>query len=212
MTGATSDAWTIALPDVGAPALAFTPAAPDTHAELLHGWFAQPHVLPWWGGERSLPDTEAYLVRQCALPHLVPWVVSEADTGRPFGYVETYRAAEDPLARHHPLLPSDRGWHVLVGPPEVLGTGLPRLLGRAVLARLLTEDGIDRVVCEPNERNARMIGYCAGLGYRVLAALDLPDKRALLLTYERAAFDERWPGDLAAGLASRTRSGEHVAI
>lgn len=199
--------WRVELP--GAPfALRFQPAEPDTHADLLHSWFAQPHVQPWWGGERSRPDTHAYLVRQCGSAHLTPWVVSSPDG--PFGYVETYRAAEDPLAEYFPLRPSDRGWHVLVGPPDVPGTGLPRLLGRAVLAWLLAEPGVDRVVCEPNERNARMVGYCAALGYHVLASLDLPDKRALLLTYDRDDFVTRWPGDLEAGVASRSGSADSV--
>lgn len=195
------NSWTITLPGAAGP-LRFDRAYPDTHTPLLYDWFSQPHVSPWWGGARSVEKTHAYLLRQCGSDYLTPWVVS--DGGTPFGYVETYRAADDPLAAYYPLLPSDRGWHVLVGPAEALGSGRPRLLGRAVLAWLLAEPGVDRIVCEPNERNARMVGFCAALGYRVLAALDLPDKRALLLTCDRATFQERWPGDLEAGVASRS--------
>jgi acetyl CoA:N6-hydroxylysine acetyl transferase len=197
---ATARTWAITLP--GAPrTLRFEVADPDRHTPLLYDWLRRPHVAPWWGAERDRPQTRSYLVRQRNAHHLVPWVVSADDT--PFGYTETYRAAEDPLADHYPLLDRDRGWHVLVGPPEQLGTGLPRLLGRAVLAHLLSDPAVERVVCEPNELNGRMIGFCQALGYEKLAALDLPDKRAALMACTRAAHAAHWPGDLDAALEAR---------
>ena len=79
------------------------PADPDRHADLLHGWMNQPHVVPWWEIDRSPAGVRAYLEAQLALPHLDPWVAR--DDGRPVGYVETYRAAADPLAA---VLPGDR--------------------------------------------------------------------------------------------------------
>ena len=40
-------------------------------------------------------------------------------------------------------------------------------------------------MCEPDVRNARMLAYCAALGGEVHAELDLPDKRAALVVWER---------------------------
>ena len=190
--------WHVRLP--GAPVVIHAvPASPDEHTELLHGWLHEPHVRRWWShGDR--PATARYLARQRASGHLVPWVVAADD--RPFGYVETYRAADDPLAAAYPLTAADRGWHVLVGPPDAIGSGLPRLLGRAVVAHLLTRPGAERVVCEPDERNARMIAFCRALGHERLATLDLPDKRAALLACTRASFAARWPGDTEAAAAA----------
>jgi RimJ/RimL family protein N-acetyltransferase len=162
-------------------------------------------VAPWWGADRDIDETRAYLARQRSSDHLVPWIVAHApaDGGpaQPFGYVETYRPADDPFANWFPVRPTDRGWHVLVGPPDAIGTGLPRLMGRAVLAYLLAEpapEPIDRVLCEPNELNGRMLAYCKALGYQPLAAVDLPTKRALVMACTRQAFLDRWPDDLAA--------------
>lgn len=195
--------------------LEFEAADPDVHGGLLHDWLHRPHVAPWWPPELSLAETHTYLADQLAQGHLDPWVVSL--DGAAFAYVETYRAAEDPLAEAFPLTASDRGWHVLVGPPEVLGTGLPRLLGRAVLARLFAEtvqlpagetrhlrtdeaapSPVERVVCEPDERNIRMLRFCERLGYTRLATVDLPDKRAALMACTRAEHARRWPADLGA--------------
>jgi RimJ/RimL family protein N-acetyltransferase len=194
--------WTVTLPGDDR-ALRFEVADPDGHAELMHDWMHQPHVAPWWGADRTLEQTTAHLQRQWDTGHVVPWIASYSRPGgvgdwTPFGYTELYRPAEDPLADYFPLVDTDRGWHVLVGPPDALGSGLPRLMGRAVLARLLTLSGIDRVVCEPDERNSRMLGFCRALGYEQVALLDLPDKRAALMVCTIATFDARWPGDRKA--------------
>ena len=196
-----AEPWSVTLPGA-AYRLDFRPADPDGDVELMYDWLHRPHVAPWWGPDRSIDETHAYLARQRGSDHLVPWIVTAVDPASgertPFGYTETYRPADDPLADWFPVLPTDRGWHVLVGPPEVMGSGLPRLMGRAVLAHLLADEAIQRVICEPNELNTRMLAYCKALGYDTLAAVDLPGKRALILACTRATAVERWPGDLAA--------------
>ncbi len=180
------------------PGITLDRADPDRHADLLHGWMNQPHVVPWWDVDRSPAGVRAYLETQAALAHLLPWVAS-AD-GRPVAYVETYRAAADPLARYYPATAGDRGWHVLVGPPELIGTGLAHRVGRAVMSQLLTDPDADRVVCEPDARNVRMIRLCLRLAHLPLAVLQLPDKRALLLACTRAEFAARFPpADAARG-------------
>lgn len=151
------------------------------HTDLVHGWMNRPHVEPWWQLAVSQPEIRAYLD---GLTHLHPWLVS-AD-GTPFGYVETYRVVDDPLAAHYDANETDLGWHVLVGPEEYLGSGLPRLLGRAVVASLLAE--APRVVCEPDVRNTRMHAFCRALGHVSLGEIELPEKRALLMGCTRDTF------------------------
>ena len=135
-------------------------ADPDGHLALVHGWMNEPHVAEWWNSAGS-PRRSARTWTRCG--HLQPWI-AYAD-GVPFAYVETYRVAEDPLAEHYRARPDDRGFHVLVGDASFLGTGASRELGRVVVERLL-EDG-ERVVCEPDVRNARMLAYCHALGGEV---------------------------------------------
>jgi siderophore synthetase component len=155
-------------------------ADPEVHLNLVHRWMNEPHVAPWWGLAGSPSEVRDYLTAQVALAHLEPWI-AYAD-GVPFAYVETYRAAEDPLAAFYDARGSDRGWHLLVAASHV-GTGVPRELGRFVDDRLLEEGS--RVLCEPDERNARMLAFCRALGGEVRETLELPDKRAALIVWER---------------------------
>ena len=144
----------------------------DAHADLIAAWMGEPAIAEWWGPP---PDVREYLAAQVALPHLQPWIAVAG--GRPFGYVETYRADEDPLAAFYDARPGDRGFHLLVT-AEFAGTGVARQLVRQLL-----EPG-GRVVCEPDVRNARMLAFCRALGGEVRAELELPDKRAALVVWE----------------------------
>jgi RimJ/RimL family protein N-acetyltransferase len=155
-------------------------ADPEVHLNLVHGWMNEPHVAPWWGVAGAPSEVRDYLTAQVALAHLEPWI-AYAD-GVPFAYVETYRAAEDLLAAFYDARGSDRGWHLLVAASHV-GSGVPRELGRFVIDRLLEEGS--RVLCEPDERNARMLAFCRALGGEVRETLELPDKRAALIVWER---------------------------
>jgi RimJ/RimL family protein N-acetyltransferase len=169
---------------------------------VIHDWMNKPHVARWWELNRPLADVRAYL---SGLTHLRPWIV--AADGIRFGYVETYRVLEDPLRSHYPVRETDVGWHLLVGPRQFIGTGVPLLLGRAMLAFLLgmhddagrrghPHQG-ERVVCEPDIRNTRMHAYCRKLGFHPIGEADLPDKRALLMVCGRESFASLWPADMA---------------
>ncbi|WP_166352616.1 GNAT family N-acetyltransferase [Phytoactinopolyspora limicola] len=180
--------WSATLPG-SAVRLDIEPVDPDRHAQLVHGWMHRPHVIPWWQLDRPLDEIHHYLA---GLTHLRAWIVS-AD-GVPFGYVETYRAVDDPLAGYYLARTSDVGWHLLVGPERFLGSGLPRLLGYTFVADLLGLAGPsgvhhgDRVVCEPDVRNTRMHTFCRRLGFHPIGTIDLPEKRALLMACTTEEF------------------------
>ena len=182
-------AWSVTLPGSSVE-VRFDPVAADRDHALIHDWMNRPHVSPWWELDRPPDVIRDYLA---SLTHLQPWLVG-AD-GVPFGYVETYRVAEDPLACYFAARKGDLGWHVLVGPQELLGTGIPRLLGRAAVAYLLND--AERVVCEPDARNTRMLAFCRRLGHQHLGDVELPEKRAALMSCSRRDFDLRWPDDRA---------------
>jgi RimJ/RimL family protein N-acetyltransferase len=165
-------------------ALTFRPLDVAADFRLVNRWMQLPHVAPWWELAGPCAVVGAYLERQGALPYLDLWIVEDA-AGAPFAYVETYRVADDALADCYDAQPGDRGFHLLIGPPERLGSGLGRELVRATVARLLADPGATRVVCEPDAGNARMLACCRGLGGEELATIEQPGRRAVLLGWTR---------------------------
>lgn len=165
-------------------AVAFRALVLEDDLELVHGWMQQPHVAPWWELEGSVEFVRAYLERQAALHHVDQWIVTD-DERNPFAYVETYRVPDDPLAGLYDAQRGDRGFHLLVGPPELLGSGLAQALVLHLVTRLLGQNGITRIVCEPDARNARMLALCRALGGEELATLELPDRRRVLIGWTR---------------------------
>jgi len=149
--------------------------------ELVHGWMQEPHVAPWWELAGPRERVLAYLRAQAALAHLECWIASE--DGRPFAYVETYEAIADPLGAHYAALPGDRGFHLLVGPPELLGSGAARRLARHLLTWLLAQPHVTRVVCEPDTRNGRMLAFCRALGGAPIARFDFDGRRVTLVAW-----------------------------
>jgi acetyl CoA:N6-hydroxylysine acetyl transferase len=165
-------------------AVAFRHLDVEADLELVHGWMQQPHVVPWWELEGPIEVVRAFLERQAALAHLDQWIVTD-DERNPFAYVETYRVPDDELAGYYDAQPGDRGFHLLVGPPELLGSGMAQALVCHLATRLLGQFGITRVVCEPDERNARMLALCRMLGGEELGTLELPDRRRVLIGWTR---------------------------
>jgi RimJ/RimL family protein N-acetyltransferase len=149
--------------------------------ELVHGWMQEPHVEPWWELAGPRERVRAYLHAQAALAHLECWIASE--DGRPFAYVETYEAIADPLGAHYAALPGDRGLHLLVGPPELLGGGAARRLMRHLLTWLLEPPQVTRVVCEPDVRNGRMLAFCRALGGARIATFGFDGRRVALVAW-----------------------------
>ena len=166
-------------------AIALRALARDEDLELVHGWMQQPHVVPWWELEGPVELVREYLERQAALTHLDQWIATDAEQ-HPFAYVETYRVPGDPLAQLYDAQPGDCGFHLLVGPPQLLGSGRGQALVRHLVTRLLGQHGVKRIVCEPDARNTRMLALCRALGGEPLATLQLPDRRRVLIGWTRA--------------------------
>jgi acetyl CoA:N6-hydroxylysine acetyl transferase len=175
------------------------PVDPAGDLETVHTWMHHDHVRAFWRMAWPRPRLAAYLQGQVDSAHLTPWIA--AVDGRDLAYVETYVVAGDPLADHIEVEPGDRGWHVLVGPADALGTGHPRLVGRAVLSMLFSDPAVGRVLCEPDVRNERMIAFCCRhLAHRPDGEVELPDKRAAVLVCTRDAHAQRFGDDLTMAL------------
>lgn len=157
----------------------------DRDLDLVHTWMNDPEVARFWEMPWSRDRIAAYLRHQQAARHSTP-CLGELD-GVAMSYWECYRADLDPLAEHYPAREHDAGVHLLLGPPDCRGRGLAADLLRVVAGWQLDADSrASRVVAEPDVRNERSVRAFQRAGFRRVAELELPDKRAALLVRDRA--------------------------
>lgn len=162
----------------------------DLRADLerMSAWAAREHVQEFWPDlGRSAEEVRRYLDAKIQSEHIRPHIVVIG--GVDAGYVELYDYNRDPVARIFPGEPGDRGWHIFLGEQRFIGTGRAVEVGRAVLRTLFEYALCRRVLCEPDERNARMLNFVAKLGHRRIGTAVLPDKIAAIMACERADFE-----------------------
>lgn len=165
---------------------AFRRLDPAADLDLVHGWMRQPHVAAFWELDVPRAELAGYLEQAAGDDHREA-LIGCVD-GRPVSYWELYWAARDRLAAYYPAHPLDQGVHLLIGPPELVGRGLGRaLLGMVAGWLLAREPASPRVVAEPDVRNAASLRVFERCGFRRVAELDLPAKRAALMVRERDA-------------------------
>ncbi|OQR58875.1 siderophore biosynthesis protein [Streptomyces maremycinicus] len=173
------------------PAGAFhlVPVQVDRDLTSVCRWMNDPAVAAFW--ELAGPDsvTARHLRRQLAdNGRSVPCLGVLG--GRPMSYWEIYRADLDPLAAHCPVRPHDTGIHFLVGGRADRGRGLGSLLLRVVADLILDRrPACTRVVAEPDLRNIASIATFLSAGFRFLAEIELPTKRAALMVRDRFPCD-----------------------
>lgn len=151
---------------------------------ILHGWMNDPEVARWWELAGDVEVTGNHLAAQSRLTHATAYVGCLDD--QPVSYWELYRADLDPLARHYTARPHDVGIHLLIGPATHRGQGLGSLL-LLVVSELILRAAPDtqRVIAEPDVRNAASIAAFRRAGFRRSIDLSLPGKTAALMIRDR---------------------------
>jgi RimJ/RimL family protein N-acetyltransferase len=162
------------------------PVKVDRDLPLIHRWMNDPAVARYWELDGPIERTAAHLTKQRALTHSEPYLARLA--GRPIGYWELYRAAEDRLAAYYPAQPDDVGVHLLIGEPDLRGVGLGAMLLTALCDAIQRESRC-RIVAEPDERNAASVRAFLAAGFRAAGTIQLPEKRAALVVRDRSIRD-----------------------
>ena len=158
-----------------------SPVRPERDLHRIHGWMNDPAVARYWELDGPVERVAAHLAEQCASTRTEALLARLS--GRPIGYWEIYRAAEDRLASYYPAQPADVGIHLLIGEPDCRGVGLGGLLLSAV-CDAIQRQGPRRVVAEPGERNTASVRAFRSAGFAAVATLRLPEKRATLMVRE----------------------------
>ncbi len=160
------------------------PVKPDRDLDLIHRWMNDPAVAAYWELDGPVERTADHLAEQRGLKHTEPFLARLA--GRPIGYWELYRAADDRLAAYYPAQSDDLGVHLLIGEPDLRGIGLGAVLLTA-LCDVAQWQSPRRIVAEPDERNTASVRAFTAAGFTPSGAIDLPQKRATLMIRDMPA-------------------------
>ena len=159
-------------------------ASAETDSNMIRDWMSRPHVERFWHQAWTSQRWRAEIAEQLAGRHSRPCVVAHECVD--VAYVEIYRVVRDVLADYVAHEPHDLGVHIAIGDRGRTGRGLGRALLAALAEGLLRADpACGRIVAEPDSTNTASLTAFRVAGFTPGPEVALPDKTALITTYER---------------------------
>jgi len=156
---------------------------PDDIA-IIHAWVTREYAGFWGLTGKSLGQVEeAY--REIARTADIYLGFFQGD---PAFLMESYLPASHPVGEHYPVLPGDRGMHLLVAPAESPMAGFTWAVFRVVMDFLFSDPAVKRIVVEPDIRNAGIHALNRRAGFRYTKPINLPGKTAHLAFCTRENF------------------------
>ncbi|MCX8995838.1 acetyltransferase [Rhizobiaceae bacterium BDR2-2] len=159
----------------------------------IHRWMNDPRVNEFWNEAGDEDRHRRYLEGMFSDPHIIP-LIGRFDE-KAFSYFEIYWAKEDIIGTFCDAGDYDRGCHVIVGEDAFRGqpwytAWLPSLLHLMFLDDARTE----RIIQEPSSRHFRQLRNLQRSGFSHIKSVDLPTKRAAIMSISRQRFfsDRLW--------------------
>ncbi|BGP58390.1 hypothetical protein JCM8202v2_006059 [Rhodotorula sphaerocarpa] len=170
----------------------------------LHAWMNDPRVDKFWMEKGTLEQHQQFIEGRTKDEHVLPVIGSysnlteEGETpDEPAVYAEIYWVKEDRLGA---LMPEgsaqdyDRGLHMLVGSndhrgPHRIRAWMPSLAHYCFLDDPRTQ----RVLCEPNEKNEKIIKYMESVGFKRHGSVHFPHKTSALMILDKEDFYRQCP-------------------
>ncbi|WP_441952529.1 GNAT family N-acetyltransferase [Nocardia sp. 2TAF39] len=172
------------IPKVAAPygVRVVDPDSSDT--ELIAHWMRQPRLVAAW--EQDWPTERWYRHLKAQVEGTYSRPVIGTFRGRPGGYFEFYRSAQDSIATVYDADPYDIGLHVAAAEDDLVGRGLgPRLLPRVVASLFELEPECKRLMVDPDHRNTEARKICEYAGFAFLGEHQMPNRRMALYALPR---------------------------
>lgn len=172
---------------------------PDRDLDTLQEWVSRAGTEFWGLGELTrteLRDLYSY-VDSLASHHafLMRW------DGQPVVLLQTYCPDRDPVGEAYPVRPGDVGLHFLLGDRGARRVPLWPVLSAVLHAFIFDNPSVERVVVEPDVRNAAALQRIQRLGFDLAEVVTVGDKTA------RLAFLTRTDAQMLASDARETLRG-----
>lgn len=179
--------YTEELPNLGQ--LRLIPLAPESDADLLHGWVREDRARFWGMQSMSRDEVRDIYLFVDSLDTHHAYLISVDD--EPAGLFQTYEPLQDPVADAYPARTGDTGLHLLLAPAARPVPNFTATVLAGLIRFLLSDPAKDRVVAEPDARNSKAIGRFVSFGFEAGAQVQLAEKEAQLVFLSREGYESR---------------------
>lgn len=154
---------------------------PETDQALVGAWTARAYARRYWGKPLSAEAWRADYVS--ALNHPRQHSFIGLIDAQPVCQIDLYGVQGSVLSPYVPDAgPQDAGLHLLMAPPRSLRRGWSALALGSFARYFFGRCPSATLYAEPDATNLPAIRLALGLGFRQLGLIDLPEKRAALLS------------------------------
>ena len=160
---------------------------PADDVDLIHGWVSEERARFWGMGSHTRAQVlEIYEFLDGLATHHA-YLIELA--GEPVGLFQTYEPLHDPVGEAYPALPGDIGMHLLLAPPSRHLPHFTPVLASALIRFMFSDPAKDRVIVEPDARNAKAIKRLRATCFELGPVIRLADKDAQLALLTRTRFE-----------------------
>jgi RimJ/RimL family protein N-acetyltransferase len=155
-------------------------------APTLHRWFVEERAAFWNMRDKRVDEVAAFYQAIEDSAHAQAWLGIQH--GVPAFLFESYDPAHDEVGEHYAVRAGDLGMHLFVGPAGTRSPGYTRRVFRALMTFLFERPGVERIVVEPDARNARIHELNRAMGFVYAKDVAFREKTASLAFCTRADF------------------------
>jgi RimJ/RimL family protein N-acetyltransferase len=153
-------------------------------APAVSEWMNRPHLVEAWEYDWPPDRWQRFLQAQLDGDFSRPFIGSFR--GKPFVYIELYRAAKDSIAPTYDADPYDIGMHAAIADLKFVNRGIaPIMLPRLVDSIFEIEPRCRRIMFDPDHRNAGARRVCEYAGGEFLGVHDMANRRMALYALHR---------------------------
>jgi len=167
--------------------LRIVPLVPGEDIGLVFEWVKQPRAKFWGMTEKSQEEVlEIYEFLDSLETHHAFLALLD---GEPLALFQTYEPLHDPVGEAYPAREADIGMHLLLAPATRPIPHFTPRLGTSLIKYMFSLPGKDRIIVEPDSRNAKALRRLEATCFELGPIIQLEEKEAQLGFLTREDFD-----------------------
>lgn len=166
--------------------LRLDPFDPARDAEVLHGWVVEDRAQFWMMRDHTLEEVREIYTWLDEQPTHHVWFVRD-DAGAPVALLQDYEPAAEEVGSTYDVQPGDLGIHLMLAPATTPRHGFTAEVVDFALGEVFADPAVQRLVVEPDARNAKAVALARRLGFELGPVVELSTKPAQLAFLTRAA-------------------------